>query len=243
VREALRRLDICGYSDKVGEVQIPFTEFLTDRPLRKLAEKQVELAKKVVERDLLDGCNRIAGVDAAYRGETAYAACVVVDRFGSVVSEASAKAEVGFPYIPGYFYWREGPVLASVIRGVDFDVLMVNAHGKAHPRLLGLASHLGLELNRPTIGVSAHLLAGEVRRGGEASEVYLLGERVGIIIEGKPPLVVSVGHMVCLDTAVSIVRCFRDTSGLPWPLAAAHLSAVKLRGLSKLRDSALIQGF
>ena len=191
-----------------------------------LAENQVELAKLVVEEDVISDWEKVAGEDAAYVGDRAYAACVVVDRSGRVASEGSAECEARFPYIPGYFYYREGPALAAAVRGLDFDVLMVNAHGVAHPRRLGLASQLGLALGKPTLGVSTGLLVGDVRRRREGvSDVFLDGSLVGARLEGRPPLIVSVGHMVQLRNAVSIVEAFWRV-GLPRPLALAHERAL-----------------
>jgi deoxyribonuclease V len=230
IRDSLLRPDFRRYADKVSERSHPFASFQTDKPLLRLAEKQVELAKLVVEEDVLRDWEKVAGADAAYVGDHAYAACVVVDRSGRVVSEGSVDFEVCFPYVPGYFYFREGPALAAAVRGLDFDVIMVNAHGVAHPRRLGLASQLGLGLGKPTLGVSTGLLIGEVMRSrGGISDVFLDGSLVGARLEGRPPLIVSVGHMVSLGSAVSIIEAFWSGVGLPRPLALAHERARKQR--------------
>ncbi|MCX6656558.1 MAG: endonuclease V [Candidatus Bathyarchaeota archaeon] len=228
IRDSLLRSDFQRYADKVNERSHPFASFQTVKPLLRLAEKQVELAKLVVEEDMFGNWEKIAGVDAAYVGDHAYAACVVVDRSGSVVSEGSAEYETCFPYIPGYFYFREGPALVAAVRGLDYDILMVNAHGVAHPRRLGLASQLGLELGKPTLGVSTGLLVGEVKRRREGiSDVFLDSSLVGVRLDGRPPLLVSVGHMISLGNAVSIVDDFWSEIGLPRPLALAHEHARK----------------
>jgi deoxyribonuclease V len=198
--------------------------------LPRLAERQAKIAKLVVERDVLRFWVRVAGVDAAYKCDIVYAACVVLDRSGRVVSEGSAEVETRFPYIPGYFYYREGPALAAALHRIDFDILLVNAHGVAHPRRLGLASQLGLELGKPTVGVSTGLLAGEIKVGKEGEDDVFLGEsRVGVRLEGRPPLIVSVGHMVSLETSVNVVKTFWSGVGLPRPLALAHRAANRLR--------------
>jgi len=160
IRDSLLRPDFRRYTDKVKDRSHPFASFQTVKPLLRLAEKQAESAKLVVEKDVFGDWEKVAGVDAAYVGDRAYASCVVVDRSGRVVSEGSAESEACFPYIPGYFYFREGPALVAAVRGLDYDILMVNAHGLAHPRRLGLASQLWLELGKPTVGVSTGLLIG-----------------------------------------------------------------------------------
>ena len=229
IRESLLRPDFWKYVNKVNGGNHSFTSFQTDEPLLRLAEKQAEMAKLVVEEDVLGAWGRVAGVDAAYEGDRAYAVCVVVDWSGRVVSEGSAEVEVGFPYIPSYFYCREGPALVAAVRGIDFDVLMVNAHGVAHPRRLGLASQLGLGLGKSTVGVSTGLLAGEVKgRSGVVSDIYLRDFKVGVRLDGKPSLIVSVGHMVSLGTAVSVVKTFWGGLGLPRPLELAHEAAHRL---------------
>ena len=223
IHEALCRTDFKEYADKVKESLNPFSSFQTDRSLLRLAEKQMEMAKLVVERDVITSWKKVAGVDAAYEEDNVYSACIVVDQSGRVVSKGSAKVETNFPYIPSYFYWREGPALSAAVRGLDFDILIVNAHGVAHPRRLGLASQLGLKLEKPTIGVSKQLLIGEIgkQRDGEA-EIILGDTCVGVRLDGKPPLMVSVGHKISLETAVSVVRGFWTGEGLPRPLALAN---------------------
>jgi deoxyribonuclease V len=225
IREALKRPDFKKDVDKVRDSLNPFTSFQTTKPLFRLAKKQEEMAKLVIERDTIDSWKRVGGVDAAYYNDHVWAACVVVDQSGRVVAEGSAEARATFPYIPSYFYWREGPALAAATRELDFDILMVNAQGIAHPRRLGLASQLGLELGKPTIGVSRRLLVGDLVecREGE-DEILLRGIRVGMRLDGNPPLIVSVGHMISLKTAVSVVRGLWTGKGLPRPLALAHCS-------------------
>jgi deoxyribonuclease V len=239
IHEALCRTDFKEYADKVKESPNPFSSFQTDRPLLRLAEKQAEMAKLVVERDVITSGKKVAGVDAAYEGDYVSAACVVLDRSHRVLSEVSTKVEADFPYIPGYFYWREGPALAIAASGLDFDVLIVNAHGVAHPRRLGLASQLGLKLEKPTIGVSRQLLIGEIgkQRDGEA-EIILGDTCVGVRLDGKPPLMVSVGHMISLETAVSVVKRFWTGEGLPRPLALANNLARASIHNTKLSSSA-----
>ena len=230
IRDSLVRPDFRRYADKVNEGSHPFASFKTVKPLLRLAEKQAELAKLVSEEDVIGDWEKVAGVDAAYVGDHVYAACVVVDRSGRVVSEGSAEYEACLPYVPGYFYFREGPALAAAVRGLDFEILIVNAHGVAHPRRLGLASQLGLELSKPTLGVSTGLLIGEVRRRREGvSDVFLDGSLVGARLDGKPPLIISVGHMVSLGSAVDIVEAFWSGVGLPKPLALAHELARRQR--------------
>jgi len=211
----------------------PFNDFETDHPLWGLAELQRSLSARVVEEDAFDSSKLVAGVDAAYSGDRAFGACVVVDEDLRVVESSSVSLEAGFPYVPGYLAFREAPVVMLAARSVtEFDVLMVNGHGVAHPRGCGLASFVGVELDAPTVGVARGLLVGEVgvSRGGWAPVVHL-DDAVGAKLraEGLSPIYVSVGHRVSLPSCVEIVRRLRVGGGLPEPLKLAHAMAEESR--------------
>ena len=211
----------------------PFNDFETDHPLRGLAELQRSLSAQVVEEDAFDSAELVAGVDAAYSGDRAFGVCVVVDEDLRVVESSSVSLEAGFPYVPGYLAFREAPVVMLAARSVaEFDVLLVNGHGVAHPRGCGLASFVGVELDAPTVGVAKGLLVGEVgvSRGGWAPVVHL-GGVVGAELraEGLSPIYVSVGHRVSLPSCVEIVRGLKIGGGLPEPLRLAHEIAEEAR--------------
>jgi len=134
-----------------------------------------------------------------------------------------------FPYIPTLLSFREIPPVVSAIRklGVEPDVFLVDGQGYAHPYGLGFASHLGLILDKPTIGVAKSLLYGKVKHNEETAYQPLIanGKIVGaevITREGTKPLYVSVGHEVSLRRAVEIVlECTRRYK-LPEPIRSAH---------------------
>lgn len=219
IRDSLLRPNFRRYADKVNEGSNPFASFKTVKPLLRLAEKQAELATLVAEEDVIGDWEKVAGVDAAYVGDHAYAACVVVDLSGRVVLEGSAEYEACFPYVPGYFYFREGPALAAAVRGLDFEILMVNAHGVAHPRRLCLASQLGLELSKPTLGISTGLLIGEVRRRREGvSDVFLDGSLSGQGLTESPPSSSQLDTWYRLGVLLALLRRSGTEWGYPDPL-------------------------
>ena len=174
----------------------------------------------------------VGGVDVSVRGEVARAAVVLLS-FPKMepLEAATAEVDLAFPYVPGLLAFREGPaVLAALerLRG-EPDVLMFDAQGLAHPRRMGLATHIGVLLDRPSIGCAKSRLCGEheeppPERGGWVP--LLDGEEViGAVVRtraGVRPLYVSVGHRVDLETAVELALACCTRYRLPEPTRWAH---------------------
>lgn len=237
VSEALQREDIRRAAEKVvtkptNDAEL-FREFESDQPLRRLLELQKEMSKRVVQKDNIRAGELVGGVDVAYRGDEAYAACVVMDGSLCVVGSSSVKVQVQFPYIPGYLSFREGPAVEAAANRVSgFDVLLVNGHGVAHPRGCGLATHVGLDLGIATVGVTKNRLVGRV---GEAADdwapIMYKGAVVGarLKMDGRSPVYISVGHNISLKTSIEMVRRMTADGRLPEPLRRAHQAAEELR--------------
>lgn len=203
---------------------------------------QTQLAERVVLTDTLRGPVRlVAGVDVSYqrRAEHFHAAVVLIDlQTFSVVETATASAEGRFPYIPGLLSFRELPVLLEAFRELQTlpEVVLVDGQGIAHPRHCGLATHLGLWLNLPTIGCAKSRLCGEGedpgRARGSRSVLSYKGQPVGAIVrtrQGVRPMYVSPGHLVSIDRSVEIVlQCGRGYR-LPEPTRLAHLASNRVR--------------
>ena len=171
--------------------KVAFSEFKTDHPLRRIAEQQERMAKRVVITPFIGETPLVAGVDASYEEDTVYTACVVMNGDREIVDSASAAVETRFPYIPGYLSFREALGMLTAVRRVSgFDVLMVNGHGVAHPRGCGLASLVGIEADKPTIGVASRPLVGEVGKiRGVLTPLIFNGLTVGSEVrrtEGPP---------------------------------------------------------
>jgi deoxyribonuclease V len=207
-------------------------DHLTGKQLNRLALEQTQLSALVEAVELDHEAELVAGVDVSYVGGAAYSAAVVMDECLDVVEVSTAETRVEFPYVPGFFSYRELRPALKALRGLsDYDVLMVNGHGLAHPRGFGLASHVGVETNKPTIGVARRLLCGEpddldaeetlIRHGGK-----VIGAKMAS--PTGSPIYVSVGHLITLEACVELVdACFLDHS-LPEPLASAHIYACDL---------------
>ena len=202
---------------------------LTDDKIEKLYKLQIERAKKVIEKDINLDWNLIAGVDAAYKNDKAIAAAIVMNKEREVVDSKTISTMVMFPYIPGFLAFREVEALKMALIDLKFDILMVNGHGIAHPRKCGLASWIGLEIDKPTIGIAKKLLIGDVGEPkNDYAPVHIDGSPVGIRLALKIGVIyVSIGHKISLRKAVEIVRYMNTGEMLPLPLYLAHRIAKK----------------
>jgi deoxyribonuclease V len=243
VIEIMKRYEFRDVADRVvidppTEAEL-FTDFTSDEPLRQLAEIQRGMAARISMRDDFSEAERFAGVDATYRDDEAFAACVVTDKEKKTLEYASTHARVGFPYIPGYLMFREAHAVEEAARFVSgFDVLFVNGHGVAHPRGCGLASCVGLDLDVPTIGVARRRLVGDVgEKRGEWAPLMLENEVVGAEIDaGGSVVYVSVGHKVSLDTSIKIVKMMTSDGRFPEPLRRAHIEAKRIAEQNQRTD-------
>jgi len=184
---------------------------------------------------------RIAGVDAAYeKGERRlYGAAVVLSWPDlEMVAAAGVSGPVPFPYIPGLLSFREAPILQAAVRKLPQppDVILVDGQGIAHPRRLGLASHLGLLLGMPTIGCAKSRLWGEMGDLGEEKGSWCPlsagGRIVGWVLRsrrGCRPLFISPGHLITLEETLEVVTMCLGPYRLPLPLRGAHLLSNRLR--------------
>jgi deoxyribonuclease V len=202
---------------------------------------QKELAGRVDVRAPLTHCQLIAGADVSYnRFSSTFYASVVVLRFDdcTIVETQEAVQEVAFPYVPGLLSFREAPVLLEAFAKVQAepDAVMFDGQGIAHPRRLGLASHMGLWLNRPCVGCAKSLLTGRFKEpGNKAGSLAPLidnGEVVGDVVrtkDGVKPVFVSPGHRIDLPSAVRLVLATSRGYRLPEPTRQAHLHVNDLR--------------
>lgn len=181
----------------------------------------------------------VAGADAAYDGGSVYAAIVVLTFPGlEVVEKTCAVCRVPFPYIPGLFSFREGPAILEAFGTLttDPDLIFIHGHGYAHPRRFGIASHIGVVLDVPSIGVARHLLTGTAvspaTGRGSSEPVWEKSEVIGMsvrTVEGSKPVFVSVGHKLDLDQAVAMVLKTTVTHRTTEPLWQADLLSRQCR--------------
>ncbi len=155
-----------------------------------------------------------------------------------VVEEVGVAGEEEFPYIPGLLTFREAPVLLQAWSRLKRrpDLLLVDGQGIAHPRQLGLATHLGLLLETPTIGCAKSYLYGDYEvpapEAGAATPLTAAGEQIGWVLrsrQGCRPLFISPGHLVSLTDALQLVQAALRSYRLPVPLRLAHLLSNRWR--------------
>ena len=193
---------------------------------------QRDLAARVIRRDTFRRVHSVCGVDVGFRGGFATAACVVMSLPGLEILESKVHTSaVTFPYIPGLLSFREIPALIPVLQSLqsDPDLIIADGQGIAHPLRCGLASHLGILLDRSVIGCAKSRLTGRYEDPGllRGDWAYLReGEEIlGAVLRTRSsvkPLFVSTGHRISLHSALRYVlecsRGFRTTE----PVRAAH---------------------
>jgi deoxyribonuclease V len=188
-------------------------------------------------RPLSDEVRSVAGVDAAFRGNQVIGcACLFAFPALTLLEEVWALRKTTFPYIPGYLSFREAPALIAALKRLKTppDLVLVDGQGIAHPRRMGIASHLGLLLNVPTVGCAKSRLIGRYQepgpKKGDWSPLLTNGEVVGAVLrtrQGVKPLFVSPGHRITLPESIKIVQACTRTFRLPEPLRRAdHLSKI-----------------
>ncbi len=195
---------------------------------------QNELSGMVSRNGNVEAPHLIAGVDIScsrFRN-TARAAVVLLDYPAlNPVDFAISEKPIGFPYIPGLLSFREAPLILDACEKLHLtpDILLVDGQGIAHPLRIGLASHLGLFLNIPTIGCAKSRLCGEHEVVPDETGTYVelkdKEEVIGAVLRTKihtKPIYVSIGHLINLTSAVNlVVACCRGYR-LPEPTRLAH---------------------
>ena len=178
---------------------------------------QEHLRDRVVTSDCLGEVRYVAGVDIGFEDKyTVSKAAVAVLTYPELelVEQAIARIPTAFPYVPGYLSFREIPAILAALPQLKTtpDLILCDGQGRAHPRRLGLASHLGVLLNVPTIGVAKSLLIGKheevPREKGSWKPLLDKDETIGVVLRsrsGVKPIYISIGHKISLPTAIEYV--------------------------------------
>lgn len=195
---------------------------------------QQSLRQRVRLHDDGGPCTRIAGIDVSYdiANNRTRAVVVVLDAATLTLCArpVAAQLETQFPYIPGLLSFREIPAILKALSFVETmpEILMVDGHGIAHPRRLGIAAHLGVLMEMPSIGVAKKKLVGNYEEPaaakGATSPLMHKGERIGTVLRSKEkvkPLFISPGHRMSQERAVEIVNSCLTRYKLPEPTRLA----------------------
>ncbi len=183
----------------------------------------------------------VAGMDVSCskRSSNGWAAVVIL-RFPdlTVVDESWVQGKLLFPYIPGLLSFRELPLLLQALEQLDIepDVFLCDGQGIAHPKRLGLAAHLGILINKPTVGCAKKRLVGNHEEvgpsRGDHSVLFHKGEAVGVALRTRSnvkPIFVSPGYGISLNDAIQLVLACTKGFRIPEPLRAAHRLVTRLR--------------
>jgi len=210
---------------------------------KEAVEIQKKLKKQIILKNSFKNLNGklIAGADVSYDKEIDrfYAGVVVFElQTMQKIEEVTASGKVSFPYIPGLLSFRESPILLRAFSKVKKtpDIIILDAQGIAHPRGIGLASHIGLLLNKPSIGCAKTRLIGEYdnvgKEAGYYSQLTIKGKAVGVVLRTRKnvkPVFVSPGHKIDLATSIDLVLKSCRGYKLPEPTRQAHNLVNKVR--------------
>ena len=198
---------------------------------------QNNLREKIIFSSISNDIQYIGGTAVAFdAGKNIIHAALTILKYPSleVVEQNGVTQEINFDYISGLLTFREGSPLMSLFRKTsqDIDLIVFHSHGQSHPRKFGLASHLGVLLDIPSIGVSNKMLVGShdhlSQQKYSEKPILLNGETVGTALrskENKKPIYVSTGHRSDLASAVKLTKHLVKNYRLPEPVRLAQLAA------------------
>jgi deoxyribonuclease V len=202
-------------------------------------EIQEVLKKKVSIIPLRKSPEYVAGVDAAFfEDKIIGVACLYRYPEIILIEEAYSLTEGSFPYIPGFLSFREGPAIMKAIRALKMkpDVILFDGQGIAHPKGLGIASHIGVLIDIPTIGCAKSRLVGNYReprlKKGSRSSLSYNGKIVGAVLRTKDnvrPVFISPGHRINLKNSIKIILGCTSTYRIPEPLRRADFISKKIK--------------
>lgn len=207
-------------------------------------EKYIKIQERLKERlilsDKFQKINSIAGADQAFYGKNIIS-CIVVLEYPEMklIETVFAEKEINFPYIPGFLAFREAPTIIEAYKKLDKkpDILLVDGHGIAHPRGIGIASHVGILLDIPTIGIAKSRLVGEYKIPKEImhySPLKYKNKIIGAVLKTKEncnPIFISPGHKISLKRSIEIVQNCIKGNKLPEPIRIAHNLLKKCQNL------------
>ena len=218
-----------------------FTRIVDERDISGAIDFQMELGQFVTAAKLPRKPKTVCAFDISYdkRSRTNFGAAIVMSLPElNVIETATVVQEACFPYVPGLLAFREGLAIFALYKMLKNrpEILLFDGHGLAHPRGMGIATMMGILLDRPSIGCGKSRLAGEYvepnRRKGSRSQLNYNGRTIGCVLRTRDdikPLFVSIGHRISLEEAAGIVLGLCRRYRQPEPIRAAHKLANEIR--------------
>jgi len=203
---------------------------------------QSDLASQLIDNTPidLDSIKLVAGVDVSVKNNVSQAAVVILT-FPELelIETVTAQQPTQYPYIPGLLTFREGPVLEEAFQQLQNipDVFVFDGMGQIHPRRMGIAAHLGLWLDKPTIGCGKTHFVGDydepALEKGASSPLFYKGDQLGVVLRTRnnvKPVYISVGHKADLQSAIDLILAVTPKYKLPRPIRLAHDAAGQFTG-------------
>ena len=190
----------------------------------------------VLKKLPLKSIKLIAGVDVSVKEGHSKAAIVILTYPGLEIKEKITKVtKTRFPYVPGLLSFREGPVILECVKKLKYapDLFIFDGQGLAHPRKAGLATHMGVILNKPSIGSAKSRLYGTYTEPKTKKGAYSVikdgdGKAIGAVLrtrEATKPVFVSPGHLADIQSSIKIILACSPKYKIPEPIRAAHHAA------------------
>ncbi len=206
-------------------------------PKAKEIQRRLKKAIKIVPLRRLP--KLVAAADAAFQGITVFAAASLY-RLPTLshVQDAFSETKAGLHYMPGFLAFREGKAIIDALKKLEISpgVILIDGQGIAHPEGIGIASHIGVVMNIPTVGCAKSRLVGNYEEpgadGGSWSYLYYQDVKVGAVLRTKSnvkPLFVSPGHLVDIESSIEIVMKCVSGYRIPEPLRTADRISKKLK--------------
>ncbi len=202
-------------------------------------EIQRALKEKIRIAPLQKKPEYVAAADAAFCGDIVFSVASLYRVPGLIhLSNASSESNAGFDYVPAFLAFREGKTIIEAIRKLRIspDVILIDGQGIAHPEGVGIASHIGVLLNVPTVGCAKTRLVGDYEqpasKKGSWTYLYYRGMKVGAVLRTKSnvkPLFVSPGHMIDIESSIEMVMECVTNYRIPEPLRTADRLSKKMK--------------
>ncbi|MCX9080929.1 MAG: endonuclease V [Candidatus Methanoperedens sp.] len=205
--------------------------FPEDSSRENLIKVQHMVAKRAIIKDDFKNIRFIAAADQAFLDKLIISGIILLDFHSlEIIERVFSIQPVSFPYISTFLSFREGPAIVNAFKKLKtrHDILLIDGAGINHPHNAGLATHVGVALDLPTIGITKTILCGkgvEPTNVGEASPLVHTDRTVGWLLKSRQkskPIVIAPGHRVSLDSSISIVKSCLGGHKLPEPARLAH---------------------